>query len=131
MENKNIEDIVKQAFSIGHSITNYYLLNYGINHRSVDLVISYSGSAPLNDEKFLFYLDDPHLTFKNTSYNDDDQIIVWKRHVKVYYKDSLADKKNLQFIFENGKVLNIKNKQDIFDIDFKNLSVNDFMIFIS
>ena len=27
MENKNIEDIVKQAFSIGHSITNYYLLN--------------------------------------------------------------------------------------------------------
>lgn len=149
MENKNIETIVKEAFSIGRATTNYYLLNYGIKHKTVDLIISYSGSSSLDDSNFHFILDEPHevcpqLIFQNDG--DDhlcnakencrrhDQIIAWERHVKIYYKDitsfDTGNKNTLQLIFENGEIVNIKTKQDILDFKWNEVSVNDFMIFI-
>lgn len=128
VENKNIQTIVKEAFLIGHSATNYYLLNYGIKSLTIDLVVSYSGKSSLDDATFYFH--------KNEFRNDgDDQIIAWKRHVKIHFdeihfKDSPENKNTLQLIFENGNVVNIKTKQDILNFKWANASVNDFMIFI-
>lgn len=134
MENKNIETIVKEAFSIGKATTNYYLLNYGIKHKTVDLVISYSGSSSLDDSNFYFNLEEPHevcsqLKFQNIG---EDQIISWERHVKIFYKNytSFDEGNTLKLIFENGEIVNIKTKQDIIDFKWVNASINDFMIFI-
>lgn len=158
MENKvtrkdiRLKEAVVEAFLIGQSAKNYYLLNYGIKSKTVDLVISYSGSSPLYGKdciegciegciedaaaeypKFHFSLDDTKLSlrFGNSQIIPNDQITVFERHVKVYFEghEVWQDKNTLQFIFNDGSVVNIKTKQDILNFKWSSHSVNDFIIF--